>query len=45
MMVAGSVSLPVYFMHDVPIWVEKLLNGEESILGALDYSKIVHVYV
>ena len=33
----------VCFMHDVPIRLEALLDGEVNILGALDDSKIIYV--
>ena len=33
----------VCFVHDVPIRLEALLDGEGGILGALDDSKIVDV--
>ena len=33
------------FMHDVPIRLEALLDGEEGILGAPYYAKIIYVEV
>ena len=35
----------VCFMHDVPIRLEALLDGEEGILGAPYYANIIYVKV